>query len=134
MSRLTPIEIPLFQNGSICEPVYLPRRNVILRETCAFNSLMQIITNAMAIYELYKNTTADLDNPFLKLGHELSQKDKVDASAYIERAIILMDISSREPSIFQFSQTRKVYTLNFFFFFYEEGNGKIFYRRCTGLS
>ena len=45
---------------------------------------MQIITNAMPIYESYKNTTADLDNPVLKLGHKLLQKDKIDASAYKE--------------------------------------------------
>ena len=56
-NRVTSIGIPLFENGSVCEPVNLGNKYVILQESCGIDSLLQVVTNGIAPYESYNDTT-----------------------------------------------------------------------------
>lgn len=80
-------------------------------KTGAFDSLVQITTNAIAIYKWYKNTTSDIKKSVFELAQNLLQKGKIDVNAYKDTARILMDISSRDPYIYFVFRRLEEYTL-----------------------
>lgn len=111
-NMLTQIGIPVFQNGSLCDPIYLRGKNVIVKKTCALDSWIQIIINSIAIHATYKQKIFKFNIPVFHLAENALQKGKLTVDMYKQRATILLEISSKVESIFQHTKTRKVHTLN----------------------
>lgn len=102
------VGIPLISNGNLCEPVHCDGIKVIVKDTCAFDSLLQVIMSAIATNPSYKEATCAIDSKITKLAERLLTDGKVTAAARIERARILRDVP-----IFQKSQyTRQLETVN----------------------
>lgn len=108
MPNSNAVGIPLISNGNLCEPVHFDGIKVIVKDTCAFNSLLQVIMSAITTYPSYKKAIRTIDFKILKLADKLLTDGKVTAAAKIERARILRNIP-----IFQKSQyTRQLETVN----------------------
>jgi len=63
------IGIPLLKNGSLCNAAIINKEHIVVRETCAFDSIFQIVASSMDIYSIYKtNMTALMTfNDFIKI-------------------------------------------------------------------
>lgn len=72
---------------------------IIVRDTCAFDSLLQVIMSAIATNPSYKEAIRAIDNKIIKFAERLLTDGKVTAAAKIERTRIL-----RNVPIFQKSQ------------------------------
>lgn len=111
-NRITPKGIPILQNGNLCEPLYMTKKNVIVLQTCAFDSLVHIVTNSIAIYDGYKLISKDVTIPIFHIAHKILKKGKITNEIYKDRANILLDIANQDSYIFKYSQTRKVRTID----------------------
>lgn len=49
------VGIPILKNGSLCKTICIKNVYFIIRETCAFDSILQIAMFALASYNEYKN-------------------------------------------------------------------------------
>lgn len=56
MSTLQRITIPILKNGSLLKGTRCDDHFIVVRETCAFDSLTQILANAIATNPTYANT------------------------------------------------------------------------------
>jgi len=102
------VGIPLISNGNLCEPVHCDGVKIIVKDTCAFDSLLQVIMSAIATYPSYKEAIRTIDCKIIKLAERLLTDGKVTATVRVERARIL-----RNVPIFQKSQyTRQLETVN----------------------
>jgi len=54
------VSIPLTSNGNLCEPVHCDGVKIIVKDTCAFDSLLQVIMSAIATYPSYKEAIRKL--------------------------------------------------------------------------
>lgn len=98
------VGIPILKNGSLCNAVHLDKKHIIVRETCAFDSILQIVVNAIATYEKYKDNVSDTENHFVQLAQNVLLCGKVHVSHYSQRAKILCNI----PIFTIASYTRKM--------------------------
>ncbi|EZA60003.1 hypothetical protein X777_15666, partial [Ooceraea biroi] len=102
--------IPLLRNGSLCNATVVNSVQIVVRETCAFDSIFQITASGMGMHNNYKNTMETLHktNLFIKLIIEVLKRGKITASDYCARATILCDI----PIFSKTSYTRSISSLN----------------------
>jgi len=104
----TAVGVPLISNGNLCEPVHCDGVKILVKDTCAFDSLLQVIMSAIAIYPSYKETTRTMNCKIITLAERIIMDGKVTAITRTERARIL-----RNVPIFHKSQyTRQLETIN----------------------
>ena len=87
-------------------------KSIILEETYAIDSVMQVVTNGIANSNLYKIQTEDLEIPILKLAHKILKQGNLGNAEYKERAKIVSKISSDHPGLSKAMQIRQVQTVN----------------------
>jgi len=83
------VGIPLLKNGTICSSVCINKIHVVIRETCAFDSILQVVMYAFASYCAYKTAMMTADNPILTLAQDIIQSGKLCAKHYTLRGQIL---------------------------------------------
>jgi len=65
----------------------------LLLKIRAFNSLLQVIMNAIVTYPFYKEATRTIDCKIINLAEKLLMDGKMTAIAKFERAQILRNVS-----------------------------------------
>ena len=85
------IELPIFKNGNLCDHVRIGEVLVLIKETCAFDSLMQLVMHAIGKEIRYKERIQYLDYPFIKLALNIINRGKIIAADYVARAKILLE-------------------------------------------
>jgi len=79
-----------------------------MKDTCAFDSLLQVVMSTIAINPAYKEAIDATDNKTVKLAKRLLTDDKVIAAAKAERARILKNVPIFESTRY----TRQLETIN----------------------
>lgn len=104
------VGIPLLKNGSLCNATTVNREQIIVRETCTFDSIFQIIATGIGMRNDYKSAMEKLNqtNSFMKLIIDILKHGKIAASDYCTRATILCDI----PIFYKKLCTRSISSLN----------------------
>lgn len=98
----------MINNGSLCNSICINGVHFVVRETCAFDSILQVVMCALVSYNSYKDTMAETDNSLFILAQEILKSGKLKAKHYVSRGQILCDIPIFEKSTY----TRKVSSLN----------------------
>jgi len=82
------IGIPLLKNGSLCNAVIINKEYIVVRETCAFDSIFQIVASSMDMYSIYKtNMTALMTfNDFIKILIDVLTCGKISTIDYATQA------------------------------------------------
>lgn len=84
---------PAFKNGLFCNPVILGKLRLNVRNTCAFDSLFQVVMSAIASNEVYREIIDKSANKTVQLAMKIfTDKQKLMADDYRKRAQILSDI------------------------------------------
>jgi len=83
---------PLMSNGNLCEPVHCDGIKTIVKNTCAFDSLLQVVITAIATNPFHKEVICAIDSKITKLVEKLLIDSKVTVAAKIERARILRNV------------------------------------------
>lgn len=86
------ISIPILKNGNMCDSIKLKNKYICIRNTCAFDSFVQILAHAIAEEKMYKSYVQDLQQPILKMVQNIL-RGKIIAKDYIIRAEILQEIN-----------------------------------------
>lgn len=94
MKTLKRIIIPLLKNGSLLKASRCDNNFMVIRETCAFDSLTQIIINAIVVNETYHNIIINENNIFCNFAKNISiiNNIKITSNIYQERARILSNV------------------------------------------
>lgn len=101
--------IPTIKNGSLCKPIKVQNKTVMLRNTCAFDALLHITAHIIGIHVNYKCIIETIDDDsFLRLAEKVATRGKISRNEHIERALFLIN-----TSLFQNSEhTRRFNTLD----------------------
>jgi len=83
--------LPLLINGSKCKPIKQGRFVMTVQETCAFDSILQLVTNGIAAHATYRNAIQSSEGIF-KLARSILENGKILSIHYDERASILQDL------------------------------------------
>jgi len=104
------IGIPLLKNGSLCNATTVDKGQILVRETCAFDSIFQIVASGMGMCSVYKidMIAFTTSNAFIKLIIEILTRGKIIANDYGTRAMILCNI----PIFSKRHCTRTISSLN----------------------
>jgi len=100
--------LPLIRNGNLCNPVVINKQTIIIHETCAFDSTLQIVIAGLALYKSYDTKTIDSVNDTIQLARKILNRKKIQASDYVERAQILKSIGLFEKR----NTRRQIQSLN----------------------
>jgi len=89
------IGIPLLKNGSLCNATTVNKEQTLVRETCACDSIFQIVASGIGMRSVYKTdiTAFITSNAFIKLIIDILTQGKINANDYGTRAMILCNIS-----------------------------------------
>jgi len=100
MKRVT---IPLLKNGSLLKAIRYGNNFIVVRETCAFDSLTQVITNAIVTNEAYHDVITNKNNNFCNFAESISIMNsiRVTSNIYQERAKILSNVSIFQMQSYQ---------------------------------
>lgn len=101
------IIIPLLKNGNLCNSVRINNKYVSVKETCAFDALVQIIIHACGKEHRYKDELLVIEHPFIQLCINILNRGKITCADYIARAQIL-----KNTNICEHSETRYAEFLN----------------------
>ncbi|KAL0107450.1 hypothetical protein PUN28_015788 [Cardiocondyla obscurior] len=87
------VGLPILKNGSICNATDFNKQQIIVRETCAFDSIFQVVANGISTSNTYKTNMDALNtsNIFIKFVMDILQRGKIIASDYSTRAAVLID-------------------------------------------
>lgn len=102
------VGISLLKNGSVCNATTVGKEKIVIRETCAFDSIFQVVANGICMSDAYKTAMITSSNLFLKLIMDVLTRGKITANDYSTRATILCDIA---PFVKK-ACTRNLYSLN----------------------
>lgn len=92
-TALSAVGIPLMSNRNLCEPVHCDDGiKIIVKDTCALDSLLQVIMSAIPTNPSYKEATCAIDSKITKLAEKLLMDGKVTTEDRIERARILRNV------------------------------------------
>jgi len=88
------IGIPILQNASLLKAVTINGKKIVVQETCAFDSISQVVANGISMSDTY-NTESALNscNEFIKFLTNIVTRGKIAAADYCTRASILCNIS-----------------------------------------
>lgn len=89
----TVVGIPLVKNGNLCRSVHINKLNLVVRDTCAFDSILQIVMCALASNCTYKSAMVNIDNRLLCLAQDILRQGKLNTKHYKMRGQILSEIS-----------------------------------------
>lgn len=81
-----------------------------MQQTCAFDSLLQLVINGIATHEIYENETQSSSDCIFQLGKSILDKGKIIAAHYDKRASILQDLSLFRDRVTTY--TRNIQRLN----------------------
>jgi hypothetical protein len=101
------ITVPLLRNGSLCNSVRINDKYIAVKETCAFDALMQLIMHACGKESRYKDELQTIEHSFVQFCINILKRGKIVYADYIAHALILKD-----TNICQHSATRHVEFLN----------------------
>jgi len=91
--KIETFNLPLIINGSKCKPVHMKRQHLLtIQETCAFDSLLQIIASGIAANIEYRDAIESSSDKIFQLARSILESGKILATHYIERAPILQDL------------------------------------------
>jgi len=71
----------------------LKNKYLCIRNTCAFDSFVQMLVHAIGKEKFYKNCIQDCQQPILKLAQNILTRGKIIANNYKIRAEIIQDIN-----------------------------------------
>jgi len=102
MKTMKRVTISLLKNGSLLKAVRCGNNFIVVRETCAFDSLTQVITNAIATNEAYDVITNE-NNNFCNFAKSISIMNsiRVTSNIYQERAKIISNIPIFEMQLYR---------------------------------
>lgn len=110
MATLKRVTVPLLRNGSLFKGSRCGDQFVVVRQTCAFDSITQIVTNAIVTNKTYADITASQNNNFCNFAKSISllNSNKITSNIYQERTKILNNVSIFETERY----TRNIMHLN----------------------
>lgn len=85
------MDIPILKNGNLSESVKFKTKYVCLRNTCAFDSFVQMLAHAIGKEKYYQNCIQDFQYPILKLAQNILIRGKITANDYKTRIEILQE-------------------------------------------
>jgi len=88
------------RNSSLCDSLKIKDKHVCVRNTCAIDSLIQLLAHAIG-EKFYKNFIQDFQYPVLNLAQQILICGKIIASDYKTRMEIL-----QETNLYKISGTR----------------------------
>jgi len=83
------VNMPLLRNGNLCDSIKLKNKYVCVRNTCAFDSVVQLLSHAIGKEKFYKNVIEDSQLPVLKLAQNILIHGKITVNDYKIRTNIL---------------------------------------------
>lgn len=93
MPTLQRITIPLLKNGSLLKGSRCDDQFVVVRETCAFDSLTQVVTNAIVTHPTYAGIITTKNNNFCNFAKNISLINKnITSNIYQQRTKILLNV------------------------------------------
>lgn len=100
--------LPIFKNGSFCQPVCMGKYKLNVKRTCAFDSLFQILMSSIASNAEYRKKLSESTNQTMKLALKvLHGKKLLTMNCYKERAEILNSIGLFRNAVKLFTRTIK---------------------------
>lgn len=116
-------KLSAFKNGLFCEPINMKQFKLNIKNTCAFDSLFQVIMSAMASNRIYYEILEKSNNRTIRLTLKiLTSKQKLTINNYRERAAILSEIGLFKME----SITRTIKRM--------DTESSIYFARCTKLQ
>lgn len=101
------VDIPLLRNGNVCDSIKFKDKYVSVRNTCAFDSFVQILAHAIGKERIYKSSIQDYELPILKLTQNMLTRGKIMINDYKNRADIL-----QKSNFCKISNTRHIQFLD----------------------
>jgi len=101
--------LPLLINGSKCKPIKQGQFVMTVQEICAFDSILQLVTNGTAAHVTYRNAIQSSEGIF-KLARSILENGKILSIHYDKRASILQDLPLFSDAINNY--TRGIKRLN----------------------
>lgn len=100
--------VPILKNGNTSGPVNMGDYQMNIRNTCAFDSMLQVVLSGVLGNRMYREKTNSSESPLLKLAHNIIDDKKLTAKHLKLRAEVL-----RDTAIFQIHKyTRKIKSLD----------------------
>lgn len=96
--------LPVIPNGSICPNIRVNGFTLSLSNTCAFDSVFEIVCMALANDKFYAEQTAEVDIPLFRCAR-LFLKDRLCAKLFRERASILRELRCTDKDISEYKMT-----------------------------
>lgn len=101
--------LPIMKNGNTRQPVKLKGETIMLRNTCAFDVLLQCTVHMIGMHVEYKRIVQTIkDCNFLQLATKIASRGKITKNEYVERASFLTSLSLFQ----QAKYTRRFYSLD----------------------
>lgn len=103
MTTMKRVTIPLLRNGSLMKGSRCGSNFIVVRETCAFDSLTQIVTTAIATNETFADIVIRQNNKFTNFARSISFIDchKIPSNIYEERVNILRSVSIFDTTLYK---------------------------------
>lgn len=101
--------LPLLINGSKCKPIKQGQIVMTVQETCAFDSILQLVANGIAAHAAYRNAIQSSEGIF-QLARSILETGRILSIHYNQRAHILQDLSLFSDAIKNY--TRGIKRLN----------------------
>lgn len=109
LKNIKSFNLSLIINGSKCRPIKKGQSMMTVQETCAFDSLLQLVASGIATHTAYRNAVQSSSDNIFRLAKSLLEDGRI-LSKHHERASILQNLSLFHDSIK--SYTRGIKRLN----------------------
>lgn len=85
--------LPLIINGSKCKPVKQGKLIINIQETCAFDSILQLVVSGIVTHATYRNAISLSSNDIFQLAKSILEHGRLLSIHYNQRASILQNLS-----------------------------------------
>lgn len=102
--------LPLVINGSKCRPIKQGQLIITVQETCAFDSILQLVVSATVAHAAYQTALQSSSNDIFRLAKSILEHGKLLSKHYNERASILQNLPLFHDTITTY--TRNIKRLN----------------------
>lgn len=68
--------LPLIRNSNLCNPIVINKQTIVIHETCAFDSTLQIVIAGLALYKSNDSKTIDNANDMIQLARKILNRKK----------------------------------------------------------
>ncbi|KAL0100529.1 hypothetical protein PUN28_019679 [Cardiocondyla obscurior] len=82
--------IPFVKNSNLCQTVKLKEENVMVRNTCAFDTLLHITVHVIGINTNHKCYVQNINYRLFKLALKIASTSKITINEYLEKALFLI--------------------------------------------